>query len=76
MKLILVLDVPSRSFRVVCLSLRGTTDQDEGFFSEGGFTESPAGGAAPSETKVAQVIPDSGENWAVLPGTGGTRIRT
>ena len=37
----------------------------------------PGGGeATPSDTKVAQVIPDSGVNWAVRPGTAGMRMST
>jgi hypothetical protein len=34
------------------------------------------GGDTPSDTKVAQVIPDSGVYWAVWPGMAGMRIST
>ncbi len=42
-----------------------------------GPTDSPLGGGTlPEETKVAQVLPDSGLYWVVFPGIGGIRIKT
>jgi hypothetical protein len=50
-------------------------DYSDSEFFFGFIGASFGGGWLPEGRNVAQVFPDSGLNWAVLPGTGGMRTR-